>query len=59
MATDRFDKVKTYYEKGLWNVNRVRDAVRKGWISAAQYIVLTGQKNEEDGDGVFAPGQNQ
>lgn len=30
------EKVKYYYEAGLWSEKRVMDAVKKGWITAAE-----------------------
>lgn len=32
-----FQKVKFYYDAGLWSISRVRDAVAKGWITEAEY----------------------
>lgn len=41
-----FKKVKNYYDKGLWNEERVKVAVGK-WITAAEYEKITGEKYEE------------
>ena len=38
-----FEKIKLYYETGLWDINRVKDAVVKGKITAEQYEEITGQ----------------
>ncbi len=38
----KFEKVRDFYERGLWNLSRVRDAVVKGWLTAAEFT------NEED-----------
>lgn len=38
-----FDKVKRYYDEGLWNKTRVRNAVTKGWITAEEYKEITGE----------------
>ena len=43
-----FDKVKVYYDKGLWNKARVRNAVTNPksnpWITAEEYEEITGEK---------------
>ena len=39
----KFEKVKTYYDKGLWNITQVRNAVIKGWITAEEFEEITGQ----------------
>ena len=36
------NKIKCYYEKGLWTERMVRDAVRRGKITAAEYTEITG-----------------
>lgn len=43
-----FDKVKNYYNtivngKRLWNEDRVRNAVVKGWITEEEYNEITGE----------------
>lgn len=43
----KFEKVKYYYEHGLWSIDRVRNAVVKGWITAAQFKEITGEDYEE------------
>ena len=40
----KFQKVKNYYDKGLWTVNMVRNAVVKDWITAAEFEEITGEK---------------
>jgi len=37
-----FDKVKYYYENGLWNIDRVRNVVGKV-ISSEEYTQITGE----------------
>ena len=37
-----FNMVKDYYEKGLWSLERVKNAVRKGWITYEEYELITG-----------------
>ena len=38
-----FGKVKVYYGNGLWNKQRVRNAVGK-WITADEYKEITGEE---------------
>ena len=44
----KFEKVKLYYEKGLWDKSRIRNAVIKGWITAEEYENIVGEPYEED-----------
>lgn len=37
-----FNKVKGYYDDGLWSIDRVRAAVGK-WITKAEYKQITGE----------------
>lgn len=39
----KFERVKSYYTKGLWSINQVKNAVVKGWITADEYQVITGE----------------
>ena len=41
-----FKKVKSYYDNGLWSVERVRNAVVKSWITAEEYKIITGEDYE-------------
>ena len=41
--SSKFDKVKRYYDAGLWNRTMVRNAVIKGWITAEEYQIITGE----------------
>lgn len=43
----KFDKVKSYYDRGLWTVKMVRDAVVKEWITEDEYKSITGLDFEE------------
>lgn len=38
-----FEKIKKYYEDGLWTKEMVRNAVVKGKITPAQYTLVTGE----------------
>lgn len=40
---DKFKKVKGYYDAGLWDKVRVRNAVKKEWITAEEYQEITGE----------------
>lgn len=42
----KFEKVKQYYEQGLWDKARVKDAVVKRWITTAEYKDITGEDYE-------------
>lgn len=42
----KFNKVKGYYDNGLWNKTMVRNAVVKGWITAEEYQEITGEEHE-------------
>ena len=37
-----FEKVKNYYERNLWDINRVKAAIGK-WITADEYQEITGE----------------
>lgn len=43
-----FEKVKGYYEKGLWSNARVYNAVGK-WITEEEYQQITGDVYAEEG----------
>ena len=38
-----YETIKRNYEKGLWNKNLVRMAVRQGFITQDQYKEITGE----------------
>ena len=38
-----FEKIKYYYDNGLWSNRKVRDAVVKGKITAEEYKLITGE----------------
>lgn len=38
-----FDKIKLYYEIGVWSEQRVREAVAKGIINGEQFKEITGK----------------
>lgn len=39
-----YEKVKGYYDAGLWDKERVHNAVEKGWITADEYKEITGEE---------------
>ena len=41
-----FERVKYYYEAGLWSLPMVKMAVKKGVISKDQYKEITGKDYE-------------
>lgn len=43
----KFNKVKSYYDQGLWNKSRVANAVVKGWITAEEYELIVGEPYDE------------
>lgn len=47
MHSPKFEKVKSYYDKGLWTTEMVANAVVKGWITAEEYEEITGEPYEE------------
>lgn len=38
-----YERIKYYYEAGLWNKPMVKMAVRKGVITTEQYAEITGE----------------
>ena len=40
--SSKFEKVKGYYDAGLWDMRRVHDAVAHGWITTSEYQEITG-----------------
>ncbi len=44
----KYEKVKNYYDKGLWSIERVSNAVLKGWITVDEFYKITGQTFSEE-----------
>ena len=42
-----YEKIKEYYNTGLWNEERVRNIVVKGIITEEEYKDIVGKKYEE------------
>ena len=47
MKSKNFEKVKSYYDKGLWSKQAVKNAVVKKWITASEYEEITGETYAE------------
>lgn len=45
--SSKFQKVKHYYDNGLWDINRVHNAVVKGWITKSEFEEITGESYAE------------
>lgn len=41
--SEKFETVKKYYDMGFWSEAKVRNAVVKGWITAAEFKTITGK----------------
>lgn len=41
-----FEKIKNYYQLGLWSKERVRNMVEKGVISKEEYETIVGEERE-------------
>ena len=39
----QFEKVQQYYSMKLWSEERIRNAVRKEWITEAEFLEITGR----------------
>ena len=46
--SSKFEKVKSYYERRLWDITRARNAVVKGWITVEDFYTITGEEYEGD-----------
>lgn len=42
MHSKSFEKIKKFYDKGLWTKEMVHDAVDKGLITEEEYIEIVG-----------------
>lgn len=41
--SNKYEKVKKYFDDSLWSVNRVANAVVKGWITIDEFNEITGE----------------
>ena len=44
----KYSIVKDYYDRKLWNETRVRNAVKKGWITEEEFYEITGEQYQEE-----------
>lgn len=44
----KFEKVKYYYDKHLWTKEQVANAVKKNWITSAEYEEIVGVPAEAE-----------
>lgn len=42
--SEHYETVKSHYEHGLWDIAKVRRAVKCKWITAAEYQEITGEE---------------
>jgi len=42
----KYNTVKAAYDRGTWNKEMVANAVVKGWITAVEYELITGEPYE-------------
>ena len=38
----KYEKVRGYYVRGLWDLRRVKNAVIKNWITSEEFRLITG-----------------
>jgi hypothetical protein len=52
MKSPKYDLVKHYYDTGMWNEARVRNAVKKGWITQEEcdWILYGEPETEPEGE---------
>lgn len=41
--SQKYELVKGYYDSGLWSKKAVRNAVKRGWITADEYALIVGE----------------
>ena len=42
----KYKTVKDFFDRGLWKISRVKDAVKMGWITAEELQEITGESYE-------------
>ena len=42
--SEKFELVKSYYDAGIRSKKAVKNAVKKGWITAAEYLEIVGEE---------------
>ena len=43
----KYEDVKRFYDFGMWDIVKVRNAVRKNWITAEEFRTITGTEYAE------------
>lgn len=46
--SSKYAMVKKFYDKDLWSITRVKNAVIKGWITEEEYELITGEEYTEE-----------
>lgn len=46
MHSDKYNKVKSYYDNGYWDIDKVHAVVAKDWITPEEFEEITGQPYE-------------
>ena len=41
--SDKFELVRSFYDRGLWSEVRVHNAVEKGWITEEEEKIILGE----------------
>lgn len=41
--SEKYELVKGYYDSGEWKKKAVRNAVKRNWITAEEYTIITGE----------------
>ena len=44
--SEKFELVRDYYVSGQWKKKAAKNAVKKGWITAEEYEIITGEVYE-------------
>lgn len=39
----KYEMLKNFYDEGLWDQKRLKNAVSKNWITAEEYKLITGE----------------
>lgn len=46
--SNQYNKIKTYYDTGLWNKTRVKNMVKKNIITKEEYELITKEVYQKD-----------
>ena len=39
----KYKQIEYWYKTGMWTIDQVRNAVVKGWITADEFVMITGE----------------